>query len=348
MARPRRSFVCEACGARHGQWSGRCDVCGEWNTVSRAPAEVAQLDGAPAVQAVELAEVTGEPVDRIPTGMPEFDRVLGGGVVPGSLVLLGGDPGIGKSTLLLGAAANLAQTGGPCLYVAAEESPGQIRMRARRIGIEGRRLFIYPETQIGGALAEAERLRAGLLVVDSIQTVRSEALASAPGTVSQVRESTLRLLQYAKSSRTPAFIVGHVTKEGTVAGPRTLEHIVDTVLYLEGDEYHAHRLLRSVKNRFGPTFEVAVFEMRADGLREVSNPSAMFLAERDDTAPGRPWRFRWRVPVHCWSRSRPWSRPPPIRSRDAWPAGSTSTDSTCCWPCWADPPASDWRLTMST
>ena len=184
------------------------------------------------------------------------------------------------------AAAALGTDRRPVLYVAAEESPQQVRMRARRMGLESSAIHIYPDTEVGGALAEAERLRAGLVVVDSVQTVRVEGLAAAPGSVSQVREATVQIMQFAKASQTPVMLVGHVTKEGTVAGPRTLEHIVDTVLYLEGDDFHAQRLLRSVKNRFGPTFEVAVFEMRGDGLHEVPNPSALFLAERDARAPG--------------------------------------------------------------
>ena len=237
-------------------------------------------------QAVALDQIDTSADDRLPSGMGEMDRVLGGGLVRGSLVLLAGDPGVGKSTLVLRLAAELASPKRPCLYVAAEESAAQIRMRAERMGIGGEGLFVYAETAMDGALAEAERLRAGVMVVDSIQTVRADGLASAPGSVTQVRESTLRLLQYAKATHTPVLIVGHVTKEGMVAGPRLLEHIVDAVLYLEGDDHHAHRLLRSVKNRFGPTFEVAVFEMDGAGLREVTNPSAMLLAGRDASAPG--------------------------------------------------------------
>ena len=287
MAKSRRTFVCDACGAEHAQWSGRCDVCGEWNTIGQLNLGPAAPRAAnPEVTAVRLAEIPDDSARRLTTGMAEFDRVLGGGLVPGAVVLIGGDPGVGKSTLALRAAADMARTDAPCLYVGAEESPTQIRMRAQRLSVADRELHIYPETGVDGALAEARRLRAGLIVVDSIQTVRTDSLDSAPGTVSQVRETALRLLHFAKASGTPVFLVGHVTKEGTVAGPRTLEHMVDTVLYLEGDEFHSHRLLRSVKNRFGPTFEVAVFEMRADGLHEVSNPSAMFLAERDAAAPG--------------------------------------------------------------
>ena len=286
MAKARSLFVCDACGARHYQWAGRCETCGEWNTLSEARTEAAAGRHPPVMAAVPLSDVRAESSDRQTTGLPEFDRVLGGGLVAGSLVLLAGDPGIGKSTLALQVAAQLVERGVPCLYVASEESPSQIRMRAARLGVEGASLFVYADTIIEGAIAEAQRLRAGLIVVDSIQSVRSDGLDSAPGTVSQVREAATRLLHFAKTSRTSVLIVGHVTKEGTVAGPRTLEHIVDTVLYLEGDDFHAHRLLRSVKNRFGPAFEVAVYEMRGDGMFEVPNPSALFLAERDASAPG--------------------------------------------------------------
>ncbi|MBM4438213.1 MAG: DNA repair protein RadA [Actinobacteria bacterium] len=287
MPRQPPSYICEACGARHRQWVGRCDVCTSWNSIVEAPPSPVSVGGdVPSAPAVELADVPASSGERRSTGMPEVDRVLGGGLVPGSLVLVGGDPGIGKSTLILQIAANLAAGPAPCLYLAAEESAAQIRLRAERLGIAGRALFVYPETEVEAALGEARRLRAGVIAVDSIQTVRVPALDSAPGTVSQVREAAMTLLRYAKANRTPVFVVGHVTKDGTVAGPRTLEHLVDTVLYLEGEEHYAHRLLRCVKNRFGPAYEVAVLEMRSDGLREVANPSALFLAERDAAAPG--------------------------------------------------------------
>ena len=285
MAKARASYICETCDARHQQWSGQCGSCGAWNSIVEHRAPSAAPSSA-SVVAVPLGAVQDDSAARRSTGMVEFDRVLGGGLVAGALVLIGGDPGIGKSTLVLRAAAALGTDRRPVLYAAAEESPQQLRMRASRMGLEASAIHIYPDTEIGGALSEAQRLRAGLIVVDSIQTVRVEGLGAAPGSVSQVREATMQIMQFAKTSQTPVLLVGHVTKEGTVAGPRTLEHIVDTVLYLEGDDFHAQRLLRSVKNRFGPTFEVAVFEMRGDGLREVPNPSALFLAERDARAPG--------------------------------------------------------------
>lgn len=285
MAKARASYVCESCGTHHQQWSGQCGACGEWNSIVEQRTSIVARPPA-GVAAVALAQVEDDAGARRSTGMAEFDRVLGGGLVEGGLILIGGDPGIGKSTLVLRAAASLGTAKRPVLYIAAEESPQQIRMRARRMGLEASDVHIYPDTEIGSALAEAQRLRAGLVVADSIQTVRVDGLAGAPGSISQVREATLQIMQFAKTTQTPVVLVGHVTKEGTVAGPRTLEHIVDTVLYLEGDDFHTQRLLRSVKNRFGPTFEVAVFEMRSDGLDEVPNPSALFLAERDARAPG--------------------------------------------------------------
>lgn len=286
MAKPRRTFVCSDCSTKHSQWTGQCNNCGNWNTLAErsSPNESTRRFGAERAVPLNQVDLTGD--GRIASGMGELDRVLGGGLVHGSLILLAGDPGIGKSTLVLSMASNLATSGHSCVYVAAEESGAQIRMRAERMGIMSDSLFVYSDTDIDGALAEAERINAGLVIVDSIQTVRVNSVDSAPGSVTQVRESTLRLLHHAKSTQTPSLIVGHVTKEGTVAGPRTLEHIVDTVLYLEGNDHHTHRLLRSVKNRFGPTFEVAVFEMNPNGLHEVANPSAMLLAGRDASAPG--------------------------------------------------------------
>jgi DNA repair protein RadA/Sms len=224
-------------------------------------------------------------MERIPLTMPEFSRVLGGGIVPGSLVLVGGDPGIGKSTLLLQVASLLTE-GGDVLYVSGEESAQQIKMRARRLGIESGCLYILTETNLDAIVAHIQQLRPRMAIVDSIQTVYLEGLTSAAGSVSQVRESASQLMHLAKSQNIPIFLVGHVTKAGAIAGPRVLEHIVDTVLYLEGDRFHAYRLLRSVKNRFGATSEVGVFEMGQQGLKEVPNPSEAFLAERWPDAAG--------------------------------------------------------------
>lgn len=233
-----------------------------------------------------LSEISTDELDRLPLSMGEFARVLGGGVVPGSLILVGGEPGIGKSTLLLQTAALMSGTSGPVLYVSGEESARQIKMRADRLKIEREELFVVLETNLETILAHVESIRPRVLIIDSVQTTYNEALSSASGSVSQVRETATRLQTLAKQSGVAVFLVGHVTKEGAIAGPKVLEHIVDTVLYLEGDLFHTYRLLRSVKNRFGATSEVGVFEMRENGMEQVSNPSEAFLAERMVNAPG--------------------------------------------------------------
>lgn len=292
MAKSRTYYVCQECGRKAPKEMGRCPQCGSWNSMVE---EVEQRDGrgklstrfAPA-QALRLSEIEAAPEERWPLEISEFSRVLGGGVVPGSVVLIGGDPGIGKSTLLLQTALQLAEAA-PVLYVSGEESERQIRARwARLNGSEeaAENLYLATETNLEAIEALAEKVGPRVLVVDSVQTVQSDDLDSAAGTISQVREAASRFQQLAKRSGMAVFLVGHVTKEGAIAGPRVLEHIVDTVLYLEGDRYHAFRLLRSVKNRFGPTTEVGVFEMKADGMQEVRNPSRAFLAERDVNAPG--------------------------------------------------------------
>ena len=290
MAKPRTSFVCQQCGASSPAYLGRCPGCGTWNTMVETIEE--RRTGAAAVRprsgaAVQpLSAVGSSASDRITVPIAELDRVLGGGLVPGSLVLIGGDPGIGKSTLVLQAASQLAPAVGPVLYVSAEESPRQIKLRADRLDIRGDDLLIFSETDLTEILAVAEAQRPGLLVIDSIQTVAVDEISSAAGSVSQVRECTARLMEWAKPRNTPVIIVGHVTKEGTIAGPRVLEHMVDAVLYLEGDRHHQYRILRAVKNRFGSTDEVGVFEMADRGLREVRNPSEAFLEERDGSASG--------------------------------------------------------------
>jgi len=235
---------------------------------------------------VALQTVSSAATDRLRVPITELDRVLGGGLVPGSLVLLGGDPGIGKSTLVLQAATSLATANAPVLYVSGEESVQQIKLRADRLGVNAEKLFVLSETDLDRILAAAEKMNPGLLIVDSIQTVYADEITSAAGSVSQVRECTARLIQWAKPRQIPVLIVGHVTKEGTIAGPRVLEHMVDAVLYLEGDRYHQYRILRAVKNRFGSTDEVGVFEMADAGLREVRNPSEAFLEERSGNAAG--------------------------------------------------------------
>lgn len=291
MAKTRTQFICQSCGRTAPRYLGRCPTCGEWNSMVES---VETPDGRSTVRSVthlssprRLTEIETEGLDRFPVPMQELARVLGGGVVPGSLTLVGGDPGIGKSTLLLQAGALMAQTlGRPVLYVSGEESARQIRMRADRLGIETDDLFVVTETDLDVILHHAAEIKPWVMIVDSIQTVTADELSSAAGSISQVRHAASRFQGWAKASGVAVFLVGHVTKSGAIAGPKTLEHIVDTVLYLEGERFHAYRLLRSVKNRFGATSEVGVFEMREKGLIEVANPSEMFLAERMVNAPG--------------------------------------------------------------
>jgi DNA repair protein RadA/Sms len=281
----RTVFICQECGQESLKWLGRCPDCQTWNsfveTVERQGAGMA-----PVAAPVEMCELADEELARLVIDLPEFNRVLGGGVVPGSLILVGGDPGIGKSTLMLQAAVLAARDRRRVLYISGEESAQQLRMHARRLGAAGEGVFLLGETNLDGALQEADALQLSLMVVDSIQTVYTAAAPSAPGSIGQLRECTMRLMRWAKSSGVPTCIVGHVTKEGDIAGPRLLEHIVDVVLYLEGERFSSYRLLRGVKNRFGSTNEVGVFEMTGDGLIGVDNPSEVFLAERAEEAVG--------------------------------------------------------------
>lgn len=293
-SKTRTMFVCQQCGSEQPKWSGRCPDCGEWNSfvesvVTSAPAAIsaqARVEGT-GNRPMPISQVQNENFTRMIVPGEEFNRVLGGGIVPGSLVLIGGDPGIGKSTLLLQVSAELALWGDkPVLYVSGEESPQQIKLRAARLNLNPDRLLLLSETDLEQVLAQIEVVQPGLVIIDSIQTVYLPDLTSAAGSVSQVRECTARLMRLAKMRNIPMFLVGHVTKEGAIAGPRVLEHMVDAVLYLEGDRFHQYRLLRGVKNRFGSTNEVGVFEMGNEGMLEVSNPSAAFLAERSQGAPG--------------------------------------------------------------
>jgi len=288
-------FRCQACGWQAPKAYGRCPGCGEFNAMQEEPVAGERPPGrhrgarAPAAPPLRLAEVSAADADRVRTGIAELDRVLGGGLVPGSLVLLGGDPGIGKSTLLLQACRALAPAAGPVLYVSGEESAAQVKLRADRLGLDppaAKDLFLLAETAVEAIEAHVAALTPRVLVVDSIQTVYLEALESAPGSVGQVRESGARLMGLAKSRGLAVFLVGHVTKEGAIAGPRVLEHLVDTVLYFEGERHATYRVLRAVKNRFGSTNEIGVFEMTGRGLAEVANPSAVFLAERPRGAAG--------------------------------------------------------------
>jgi DNA repair protein RadA/Sms len=277
-----RVFVCQQCGRESVKWLGHCPDCEGWNTfVETLRAPVSHSRSAhPSNAPLELSQTPTEEIPRIAIDMDEFNRVLGGGIVLGSLVLIGGDPGIGKSTLLLQVSAMVARGGGRVLYIAGEESPGQIRLRAQRLNVDGDRLFILPETNLEAIVEHLSRTPPDIVIIDSIQTTYIDEMGGAPGSVGQIRECTMRLMQWAKPANVPVLLSGHVTKDGAIAGPRVLEHIVDVVLYLEGESFSAYRLLRGVKNRFGSTNEVGIFEMRGQGLVEVSNPSETFLAER--------------------------------------------------------------------
>jgi DNA repair protein RadA/Sms len=288
-AEKRTIFVCQQCGKESLKWLGRCPDCQEWNsfveTTVTTPV-VPSRSPFPISPPQELSQVTIEAADRWPLPIAEFNRVLGGGLVSGSLVLISGDPGIGKSTLLLQASAAIAQDKGKVVYISGEETLHQIKLRSERLGITGEKLYLLAETDLEVILAQLEQLSPSLAVIDSIQTVYVPELGAAPGSVTQVRECTLRLMHWAKLSAVPVFIAGHVTKDGSIAGPRILEHIVDVVLYLEGEPFSAYRLLRSVKNRFGSTNEVGVFEMKGQGMVEVDNPSRAFLSQRWAEAMG--------------------------------------------------------------
>ena len=288
MARIERRFVCQSCGAVTGRWHGRCDDCGAWDSLVEETVLPKSTGGAAAVRGrgrhVELVGLTGstQPPPRIASGIDELDRALGGGLVPASALLIGGDPGIGKSTLVLQAGAGLAKAGKRVVYVTGEESVDQVRLRARRLGLEDTALELAAENAVADILTTLSAGRApDLLIVDSIQTMFTAGFDQAPGTVTQLRASTDALIRFAKARHTAVLLVGHVTKDGQIAGPRVLEHMVDTVLYFEGERGHQFRILRAVKNRFGPANEIGVFEMQAGGLVPVANPSALFLAERE-------------------------------------------------------------------
>jgi DNA repair protein RadA/Sms len=295
MPKTRTQFVCQQCGYASPRAMGRCPRCNAWNSmveqvVAAEAAALTHAAGAVLSKPRRLRDVDGGEESRLALPIQEFARVLGGGIVPGSIVLVGGDPGIGKSTLLLQAAMSMADSGGPVLYVSGEESERQMKLRAARLVENGgtfpEALFLVTETRLDAILQHTHAIAPRILIVDSIQTAFLPELTSSAGSVSQVRECASRLQALAKSSGVAVFLIGHVTKEGALAGPRVLEHIVDTVLYLEGDRFQSYRLLRAVKNRFGATSEVGVFEMRADGMAEVANPSEAFLAGRASNAPG--------------------------------------------------------------
>ena len=296
MKPPKVVFVCQECGAQSPKWMGKCVECGAWNSFVE---ERAATDAAPGAAATNrytqfststaaklYAEVETTNAERLSSGIGEFDRVLGGGVVPGSLVLLGGEPGIGKSTLLLQAAAHFAANVGPVLYASGEESEHQIKSRGDRLGVGAAPLYLLSETCIERILEEIARLKPALVIIDSVQTVFSIKFQSAPGSIGQVREAATQFLFAAKGQNIPTVLVGHVTKDGNLAGPKALEHVVDTVLYFEGERHHSHRVIRAIKNRFGAVSELGVFEMTGSGLRPVANPSRLFLSERASGTPG--------------------------------------------------------------
>jgi len=284
----RTVFICQQCGKENLKWLGRCPDCGQWNSLvettvtsqtTREPVFTTNLPQ-------ELSQVAIEAADRVPLDLNEFNRVLGGGLVAASLILIGGEPGIGKSTLLLQVAASVAQTQDKVVYVSGEETLRQVKLRSERLGVTGEGLYLLAETNLEAILNQIEQTSPRLVVIDSIQAVYLDDLDSSPGSINQVRECTLRLMQWAKLNGVPIFITGHVTKEGAIAGPRMLEHIVDVVLYLEGEQFSSYRLLRCVKNRFGSTNEVGIFEMKAQGLEEVANPSQVLLSQRWGEAVG--------------------------------------------------------------
>jgi len=292
LAKPAVRYVCQACGAAGPKWAGRCEACGEWNTIiEETPRPGPAVKGATG-RAIEFVQLTGsaEPPPRAAIGIAELDRVLGGGLVPASAVLVGGDPGIGKSTLLLQAAAALARGGQPVFYVSGEESIEQVRLRARRLGVTDAPIELAAAINLRDIAASLDGTRPGrqpaLVVIDSIQTMWLDQIDSAPGTVAQVRAAAFELIRLAKQRGFALVLVGHVTKDGAIAGPRVLEHMVDAVLYFEGERGHQFRILRAVKNRFGATDEIGVFEMTERGLAEVANPSALFLAERRGNIAG--------------------------------------------------------------
>ena len=290
MKKIKTQFFCQNCGHQSLKWLGKCPSCNEWNRFVEE--EIREID--PAVSMgisfneapLPITDIIADEKERVGTGIAEMDRVLGGGIVSGSVTLVGGDPGIGKSTLLLQVLHNLAEKNLKILYVSGEESAKQIKLRGRRIGASSKNLFVLVEIDLENIIRYIKEISPGVVVIDSIQTVYTSVLTSAPGSVGQVRESSGRLILLAKKTGIPVFLIGHVTKDGSIAGPKVLEHMVDTVLYFEGDSGHAYRIIRAMKNRFGPTNEIGVFEMRDNGLIEVANPSAFFLTERPEGAAG--------------------------------------------------------------
>lgn len=281
-------FVCSECSAQSPRWLGRCPECGAWSSLVETSPSRAEKRGGTAARAtaIPLAEVETAERPRTTTGIGELDRVLGGGLVPGAVILLGGEPGIGKSTLLLQAAARLAAAKEPVLYVSAEESAHQVKLRSDRLGLDSRNILLLSETDLDSILQACGASALGAVIIDSVQTIATTALPSGAGSVSQVRECATRLTSFAKSSQVPVLLIGHVTKDGSLAGPKALEHLVDAVISFEGERFHAQRVIRALKNRFGPVHELGVFEMTGSGLLEVKNPSSLYLSSRTGGRPG--------------------------------------------------------------
>ncbi len=292
MARAKTTYVCQNCGAVHARWAGRCDACGQWNTiVEESPEQPLSVAGGvrlPRGKSRKLEPLAGSsaPPPRIVTGVAELDRVTGGGLVPGSALLIGGDPGIGKSTLMLQVLAALANAGHGVVYISGEEGPDQIRLRARRLGVQDAPVLLASDTNVADIIATLEKERPDVVVIDSLQTLWTPVVESAPGTVSQLRAGAEALVRFAKKTGAVVLLIGHVTKEGQIAGPKVVEHMVDAVLYFEGDRGHQYRILRAVKNRFGATDEIGVFEMRGQGLVEVANPSLLFMGDAGHEVAG--------------------------------------------------------------
>lgn len=297
MSKIKSSFQCQACGYTTPKWIGKCPDCGAWNSFVEEKESPKSLKGSYIVEKLQpLNEIVSASERRMQTGIGELDRVLGGGLVAGAVILIGGDPGIGKSTLLLQAVSSLAEKtlrtsaklskSQTVLYVSGEESPEQIKLRAERLSINSPHIILFPETLVENIIETSRKLNPAVVVIDSIQTIYTEELSSAPGSVSQIRDSASKLMMFAKKTAIPVFLIGHVTKEGSIAGPRVLEHLVDTVLYFEGDKGHAYRIIRSIKNRFGSTNEIGVFTMTDSGLSGIDNPSELFLSERTTNISG--------------------------------------------------------------
>ncbi|WP_018249385.1 DNA repair protein RadA [Orenia marismortui] len=302
MAKKKRRYICQECGYEALKWSGKCTGCNSWNTlveeIINPKKKKKELSVTADVKAQKINDIKIGLENRKETGISELDRVLGGGIVPGSLILIGGDPGIGKSTLLLQTSYNISKKYDKVLYISGEESERQIKLRADRLGTIDSNIYILAETNLLSIIENAKDLKPDLVIIDSIQTIYNPNLESSPGSVSQVRDSTNRLMQLAKKNNIPIFIVGHVTKNGSIAGPKVLEHMVDTVLYFEGDRHYSYRILRAVKNRFGSTNEIGIFEMKQGGLEEILNPSQMFVSERPSNVSGS-------VVIPCVEGSRP-------------------------------------------